>query len=79
MPSPDTYLCSPVAGRIGSRSCIGTGTASRCGASDRRKAAPFGDGLAERRREITAQELGALLSGIDLKQATRRKRYRPSV
>jgi transposase len=29
----------------------------------------------ERRREITAQELGALLSGIDLKQATRRKRY----
>jgi len=37
-------------------------------------AAPFGDG-AERRREITAQELGALLSGIDLEQATRRKRY----
>jgi transposase len=41
--------------------------------------APFGDGAAERRREITAQELGALLSGIDLKQATRRKRYRQSV
>jgi transposase len=27
------------------------------------------------RREITAQELGALLSGIDLRQAQRRKRY----
>ena len=39
-------------------------------------AIPFGDGLQERRREITAQELGALLSGIDLlKKATRRKRY----
>ncbi|MGI8743604.1 MAG: IS66 family insertion sequence element accessory protein TnpB [Bryobacteraceae bacterium] len=37
-------------------------------------AVPFGDG-AERRREITAQELGALLSGIDLEQATRRRRY----
>jgi len=36
---------------------------------------PFGDGGEERRREITAQELGALLSGIDLNQATRRKRY----
>ena len=38
-------------------------------------AIPFGDD-SERRREITAQELGALLSGIDLTQATRRKRYR---
>ena len=28
------------------------------------------------RREITAQELGALLSGIDLSIAKRRKRYR---
>jgi transposase len=37
-------------------------------------AVPFGDG-AERRREITAQELGALLSGIDFSTATRRKRY----
>jgi transposase len=27
------------------------------------------------RREVTAQELGALLSGIDLSQAKRRKRY----
>ena len=35
---------------------------------------PFGD--EERRREITAQELGALLSGIDLSTAKRRKRYR---
>jgi hypothetical protein len=42
-------------------------------------AVPFGDGAEERRREITAQELGALLSEIDLKQATRRKRYRRSV
>jgi transposase len=41
-------------------------------------AVPFGDGADERRQEITAQELGALLSGIDLKQATRRKRYRRS-
>jgi len=30
-------------------------------------------------RTITAQELGALLSGIDLKQATRRKRYKQSI
>ena len=29
----------------------------------------------ERRTEITAQELSALLSGIDLSQAKRRKRY----
>lgn len=29
----------------------------------------------EMRREITAQELAALLSGIDLNQAKRRKRY----
>jgi hypothetical protein len=36
---------------------------------------PFTD-TEERRREITAQELGALLSGIDLSQAKRRKRYR---
>jgi hypothetical protein len=39
---------------------------------------PTGD-AAERRREITAQELGALLSGIDLTQADRRKRYCRSV
>ena len=39
-------------------------------------AVPLADHAEERRREITAQELGALLSGIDLNQATRRKRYR---
>jgi transposase len=38
-------------------------------------AVPWADGD-ELRREITAQELGALLSGIDLRQAERRKRYR---
>jgi transposase len=38
-------------------------------------AMPFGDDH-EARREITAQELGALLSGIDLSVAQRRKRYR---
>jgi transposase len=32
-------------------------------------AVPFDHGGAERRREITAQELGALLSGIDLSTA----------
>lgn len=36
-------------------------------------ALPFSEGAAQ--REITAQELGALLSGIDLNQARRRKRY----
>jgi transposase len=37
-------------------------------------AMPFGEEN-EHRREITAQELGALLSGIDLSDAKRRKRY----
>jgi transposase len=37
------------------------------------------DGAGERRREITVQELGALLSGIDLEHAARRKRYQRSV
>jgi len=37
---------------------------------------PLATTAAEHRQEITAQELGALLSGIDLQQATRRKRYR---
>jgi transposase len=41
-------------------------------------AMPFGDS-GERRHEITAQELGALLSGIDLSQAKRRKRYRRNI
>lgn len=38
-------------------------------------AMPLAGSTAEQRREITAQELGALLSGIDLSQAKRRKRY----
>jgi transposase len=38
-------------------------------------AVPFGDAGGERRREITAQELGALLSGIDLSTAKRHRRY----
>jgi transposase len=38
-------------------------------------AMPLADNDGEHRREITAQELGALLSGIDLSQARRRKRY----
>ncbi len=38
-------------------------------------AVPFEDGKAEHRREITAQELSAILSGIDLTQVKRRKRY----
>jgi len=38
-------------------------------------AMPFG-GEDEAQREITAQEFGALLSGIDLSVAQRRKRYR---
>ena len=37
-------------------------------------AMPFTEG-GEVRREISAQELGALLSGIDLSQARRWKRY----
>ena len=37
-------------------------------------AMPFEEGE-QPRQEITAQELGALLSGIDLSQAKRRKRY----
>jgi hypothetical protein len=36
---------------------------------------PLSGSAEEQRREITAQELGALLSGIDLSQAKRRKRY----
>ena len=38
-------------------------------------AMPLTDSAGEHRREITAQELAALLSGIDLSQARRRKRY----
>jgi transposase len=39
-------------------------------------AVPLADSADEHRREITAQELAALLSGIDLSTAKRRKRYR---
>ena len=39
-------------------------------------AVPFVEGGAECRREITVQELGSLLSGIDLSTAKRRRRYR---
>lgn len=39
-------------------------------------AIPFEADGEERRREITVEELGALLSGIDLSEAKRRKRYR---
>jgi transposase len=39
---------------------------------------PFGES-AEKRREISAAELAALLSGIDLSQAKRRKRYRRGI
>ena len=38
-------------------------------------AVPFSE-INESRCEISAQELGAVLSGIDLSQAKRRKRYR---
>jgi transposase len=41
-------------------------------------AMPFGE-CAEKRREIAAAELAALLSGIDLSQAKRRKRYRRGI
>ena len=39
-------------------------------------AVPLAGSAEEYQREITAQELGALLSGIDLEHAQRRKRYR---
>jgi transposase len=39
-------------------------------------ASPFTESAMERQCEITAQELAALLSGIDLSQASRRKRYK---
>ena len=38
-------------------------------------AVPFTGDDGERRCEITAQELGAILSGIGLSEASRRKRY----
>ena len=41
-------------------------------------AVPLAGEASEKRREITAQELGALLSGIDLERAEKRKRYQRS-
>ncbi len=41
-------------------------------------AMPFEDD-GEQRREITAQESGALLRGIDPSQVSRRKRYRKGI
>jgi transposase len=38
-------------------------------------AVPFTGEAGEKRREITVQELGAVLSGIDLDRAGKRKRY----
>jgi transposase len=42
-------------------------------------AIPFAEDGAERRSEITAPELAALLSGIELSTAKRRKRYQRTV
>jgi transposase len=42
-------------------------------------AMPFTESDGQRRHEITAQELGAILSGIDLSQARRRKRYQRNI
>ena len=41
-------------------------------------AMPFGE-TGEKRREITTAELGAILSGIDLSAAKRRKRFRRGI
>ena len=60
---------------------LGSETASRSGRNDWKRgtyAMPFED-AAEKRREITAAELGAILSGIDLSDAKRRKRYRRNI
>jgi len=38
-------------------------------------AVPFAGETGEKRQEIAVQELGALLSGIDLGRAEKRKRY----
>jgi hypothetical protein len=69
--------CFPTGGAIGSKFCIGIATDSPWAKrlEEGTYAMPFGDDH-EARREITTQELGALLSGIDLSVAKRRKRYR---
>jgi hypothetical protein len=64
MPLPDIFTCSGTAEKTASNCCIGISYAI-----------PSGEpGL--QRFEITIEELSALLSGIDLSTAVRRKRYR---
>ena len=79
MPSPDTCLCL----RLGARNRVKILYWNQDGFAVWSKrleegtyTVPLGDAGEERQREITAQELGALLSGIDLSTAKRRKRYR---
>ena len=55
--------------------CTGTATVSPCGASGWRKGRTRFRMAIAQNAGITAQELGALLSGIDLSTAKRRKRY----
>ena len=77
MLSPGIFSCSPTAGVTGSRYLYWDRDGFAVWAKRLEEgtyAMPFGEEQ-ERRREITAQELGALLSGIDLSQAKRRKRY----
>ncbi len=64
MLSPDIFTFSPTRDATASKFYIGI-------------AIPTGEAGA-RRFEITVEELGALLSGIDLERATRRKRFRRS-
>jgi hypothetical protein len=54
--------------RVRVKFCFGTVTDSQCGASDWRRARTWcrSSRGPRSRREITVQELGALLSGIDL-------------
>ena len=72
-PSPDIFSSSATAGATGSRYFTGIATVSRVWAKRLEEgtyAMPFGD-TAEKRREITATELSAILSGIDLSAAKR--------
>jgi hypothetical protein len=78
MRSPATCSSSPTGGATGSRLLYWDRDGFAVWAKRLEEgtyAMPFGES-AETRREITAAELGALLSGIDLSQAKRRKRYR---
>ena len=77
MRSPVIFSSSPTVGATVSRYSTGIVTGFAVWAKRLEEgtyAMPF-DETAEMRREITAAELGALLSGIDLSQAKRRKRY----